>query len=66
MLFITLTGVTRENWNKGYQDGLMDSLDIRVALLGPEGSGKTCLADTLTGQKFQYNTLPTKVQSKWK
>ncbi|XP_065887370.1 uncharacterized protein [Dysidea avara] len=53
-------GVTRENWNKGYQDGLMDSLDIRVALLGPEGSGKSSLADTLTGQKFRHDTLPTK------
>jgi len=38
----------------------MDSLDIRVALLGPEGSGKTSLADTLTGQTFRYDTLPTK------
>ena len=36
--FIALTEVTRENC-KGYQDGLMDSLHIRVALLGPEGSG---------------------------
>jgi len=38
----------------------MDSLDIRVALLGPEGSGKSNLALTLTGQEFKYDTLPTK------
>ena len=32
---------------------------MRVALIGPEGSGKTSLADTLTGQEFKYN-YPTK------
>ena len=34
------------------------SLDTRVAMMGTEGSGKTCLVDTLTGQAFQ-NTTPT-------
>jgi len=50
-------GLTRDNWNKGYEDGVMSSLDVRVALIGPEGSGKTCLADTLTGQEFKYTYL---------
>ena len=45
--------------NRGYENGLLPSLDVRVALIGPEGSGKTSLADTLTGQKFKYN-YPTK------
>ena len=36
----------------------MSSLDTRVAMIGSEGSGKTCLSDTLTGQEFQ-NRPPT-------
>lgn len=55
---IFVTGLTRDDWNRGY-DSVMPSLDVRVALIGPEGSGKTSLADTLTGQEFKYN-YPTK------
>ena len=51
--------MTRDDWNRGYEDGVLPSLDVQVMLIGPEGSGKTCLADTLTGQKFKY-TYPTK------
>jgi len=36
----------------------MSSLDTRVAMVGSEGSGKTCLGDTLTGQEFR-DTPPT-------
>ena len=54
-----IKGITRDDWNRGYEDGLLPSLDVRVALIGPEGSGKTSLADTLTGQEFKYN-YPTK------
>lgn len=37
----------------------MPLLDIRITLVGPEGSGKTSLVDTLTGQEFKHN-YPTK------
>ena len=36
----------------------MPSPDIRVGMMGTEGSGKTCLGDTLTGQEFK-DTSPT-------
>lgn len=39
-------------------DGELLGPDVRVALLGAEGSGKTCLCHTLVGKDFQ-DTLPT-------
>ena len=44
--------------NKGYLDGELLGPDVRVALLGAEGSGKTCLSHTLVGKDFQ-DTRPT-------
>jgi len=40
-------------------DGMLPSSDARLVLLGYEGSGKTCLADTLVGKTFQEDTAPT-------
>ena len=40
-------------------DGMLPSSDARLVLLGYEGSGKTCLADTLVGKSFQEDTPPT-------
>ena len=39
-------------------DGELLGPDVRVALLGAEGSGKTCLSHTLVGRNFQ-ETAPT-------
>jgi len=39
-------------------DGELPGPDVRVALLGAEGSGKTCLSHTLVGKDFQ-DTAPT-------
>ena len=39
-------------------DGELLGPDVRVALLGAEGSGKTCLSHTLVGKDFQ-DTKPT-------
>ena len=39
-------------------DGELLGPDVRVALLGAEGSGKTCLSHTLVGKNFQ-ETAPT-------
>jgi len=50
---------THEEINKGYMDGMLPSSDARLVLLGYEGSGKTCLADTLVGKSFQEDTAPT-------
>ena len=50
--------LTIEDVNKGYMDGELLGPDVRVALLGAEGSGKTCLSHTLVGKDFQ-NTPPT-------
>ncbi|XP_065882798.1 uncharacterized protein [Dysidea avara] len=44
--------------NKAYMDAEMMGSDVRIALLGAEGSGKTCLSHTLVGKTFQ-DTLPT-------
>ena len=49
---------THEDITKGYVDGMLPSSDARLVLLGYEGSGKTCLADTLVGKSFQ-DTPPT-------
>jgi len=50
---------TREEISKGYMDGMLPSSDARLVLLGYEGSGKTCLADTLVGKSFKEDTAPT-------
>ena len=47
-----------EDVNKGYMDGELLGPDVRVALLGAEGSGKTSLCHTLVGKDFQ-DTAPT-------
>jgi len=44
--------------NKAYLDAELMGSDVRIALLGAEGSGKTCLSHTLVGKMFQ-DTLPT-------
>jgi len=44
--------------NKAYLDAELMGSDVRIALLGAEGSGKTCLSHTLVGKTFQ-DTLPT-------
>ena len=53
-----LTGLSHSDINKAYLESTMSSLDTRVAMISSEGSGKTCLSDTLTGQEFQ-NRPPT-------
>ena len=50
--------VTVEKVNESYMDGCLPIVDPRVVLLGCEGSGKTCLVDTLVGNSFR-NTSPT-------
>jgi len=44
--------------NKAYLDAELMGSDARIALLGAEGAGKTCLSHTLVGKMFQ-DTLPT-------
>ena len=58
LLIITVDQLTVEDVNKGYMDGELLGPDVRVALLGAEGSGKTCLSHTLVGKDFQ-DTKPT-------
>ena len=58
LLTITVDQLTVEDVNKGYMDGELLGPDVRVALLGAEGSGKTCLSHTLVGKDFQ-DTKPT-------
>ena len=50
--------LSHEILNKAFLDSTLPSPDIRVAMIGTEGSGKTCLGDTLTGQEFK-DTSPT-------
>ena len=58
LLTLTVDQLTVEDVNKGYMDGELLGPDVRVALLGAEGSGKTCLSHTLVGKDFQ-DTKPT-------
>ena len=58
LLTIIVDQLTVEDVNKGYMDGELLGPDVRVALLGAEGSGKTCLCHTLVGKDFQ-DTKPT-------
>ena len=50
--------LSHEVLNKAFLDSTLPSPDVRIAMMGTEGSGKTCLGDTLTGQKFK-DTTPT-------
>ena len=58
ILVIIVDQLTVEDVNKGYMDGELLGPDVRVALLGAEGSGKTSLCHTLVGKDFQ-DTAPT-------
>ena len=58
ILVIIVDQLTVEDVNKGYMDGELLGPDVRVALLGAEGSGKTSLCHTLVGKKFE-DTTPT-------
>ena len=58
ILVIIVDQLTVEDVNKGYMDGELLGPDVRVALLGAEGSGKTSLCHTLIGKDFQ-DTAPT-------
>ena len=58
LLTIIVDQLTVEDVNKGYMDGELLGPDVRIALLGAEGSGKTCLCHTLVGKDFQ-DTKPT-------
>ena len=58
LLTIIVDQLTIKDVSKGYMDGELLGPDVRVALLGAEGSGKTCLSHTLVGKDFQ-NTKPT-------
>ena len=53
-----LAELSHEDVNKALLDSTLPSPDVRVAMMGTEGSGKTCLGDTLTGQEFK-DTSPT-------
>ena len=59
MQILYLAGLTHEDINKVFMDSTLPSPDVRVAMMGTEGSGKTCLGDTLTGEDFKKDTLPT-------
>ena len=50
--------LSHEVLNKAFLDSTLPSPDVRMAMIGTEGSGKTCLGDTLTGQEFK-DTTPT-------
>jgi len=55
---IILANLTRKAISNGYLESVLLSSNVRVAMLGSEGSGKTCLANTLTNREF-YDTPPT-------
>ena len=56
---VYLADLSQEAVNKIFMDSTLPSPDVRVAMMGTEGSGKTCLGDTLTGQEFREDTQPT-------
>ena len=58
ILVIIVNQLTVEDVKEGYMDGESSGPDIRIALLGAEGSGKTSLCHTLVGKDFQ-DTAPT-------
>ena len=57
-MHLYLAELSHEDVNKALLDSTLPSPDVRVAMMGTEGSGKTCLGDTLTGQEFK-DTSPT-------
>ena len=57
-LFCLGDKLSHEAVNKVLLESAVPSPDVRVAMMGTEGSGKTCLGDTLTGQDFR-ETCPT-------
>ena len=50
---VCLADLSHEAVNKAFMNSALPSPDVRVALMGTEGSGKSCLGDTLTGQDFK-------------
>ena len=54
-----LADLSHEAVNEAFMESTLPSPDVRVAMMGTEGSGKTCLGDTLTGQEFKKDTRPT-------
>ena len=58
LMFLYLADLSHEVLNEIFKESTLPSPDVRVAMMGTEGSGKTCLGDTLTGQTFK-DTSPT-------
>ena len=54
-----LADLSFDDINKVFMSSSVPSPDVRVAMMGSEGAGKTCLGDTLTGEDFK-STSPTK------
>ena len=57
-MFFILADLSLDDANKVLMSSSVPSPDVRVAMVGSEGAGKTCLGDTLTGEDFK-NTSPT-------
>ena len=55
---LSIAELSHEAVNKLFLESSVESPDVRVAMMGTEGCGKTCLGDTLTGQEFR-DTCPT-------
>ena len=55
---LSIAELSHEVVNKLFLESSVESPDVRVAMMGTEGCGKTCLGDTLTGQEFK-DTCPT-------
>ena len=54
-----LADLSLDDVNEVFMSSSAPSPDVRVAMMGSEGAGKTCLVDTLTDKDFK-NTSPTK------
>ena len=54
-----LGDLSLDDVNKIFMSSSVPSPDVRVAMIGSEGAGKTCLGDTLTGEDYK-TTSPTK------